>query len=324
MSLPSGLPAKDRMAVLHDAAPVFVSLLDDADGVGVVRFDTDATAITPVAPAGPMIGGGGRLAASSAINGTSTNVLGMTAIGDGLEAAAAQLASVTGAYHSTATIVFTDGHETADKTVAMAASSVTSTVFAIGLGTADQLNPGALSDIADGTGGYLLLPATRASTTSCSCRSTSPRCWPVRPTRPSSSTRTASSRSVARWWCPSTSPPPTSAAMSSCWARRCPRCGSSSSPRTARPSFPAPGSRRPVARRTACSGSSRPTALAPGAGVGRWQAVLSVDDDGLKAWIARLREQLGDVDGERSFGRLLASIRTHGCRSPSACRPGAR
>ena len=32
-----------------------------------------------------------------------------------------------------------------------------SRVFAIGLGTADQLNPGALSDIANGTGGYLLL-----------------------------------------------------------------------------------------------------------------------------------------------------------------------
>ena len=38
-----------------------------------------------------------------------------------------------------------------------AAASVNSRVFAIGLGTADQLNPGALVDIANGTGGYLLL-----------------------------------------------------------------------------------------------------------------------------------------------------------------------
>lgn len=43
------------------------------------------------------------------------------------------------------------------KTIAAAASSVNSRVFAIGLGTADQLNPGALSDITNGTGGYLLL-----------------------------------------------------------------------------------------------------------------------------------------------------------------------
>ena len=43
MDLPSGLPGKNRMAVLRDSAPLFVSLLDTTDGVGVVRFDTDAS-----------------------------------------------------------------------------------------------------------------------------------------------------------------------------------------------------------------------------------------------------------------------------------------
>lgn len=157
MSAASGLPGKDRMAILHDAAPLFVALLDVDDGVGVVRFDTDATAVTPVVDAGPSIGGAGRLAAQTAITNTLTNPAGMTAIGDGLEAAATQLTAVAGTYDSTATIVFTDGNETAEHTIAQAAASVNSRVFAIGLGTADQLNPGALSDIADGTGGYLLL-----------------------------------------------------------------------------------------------------------------------------------------------------------------------
>jgi len=157
MSLGSGVPTKTRMQVLHDSAPLFVSLLDNTDGVGVVRFDTDAAEAAPVQEAGPMIGGAGRLAASTAINDTLTNPGGLTAIGDGLESAAAQLAPVTADYDNTATIVFTDGHETADKTIAAAASSVNSRVFAIGLGTADQLNPGALADIANGTGGYLLL-----------------------------------------------------------------------------------------------------------------------------------------------------------------------
>lgn len=157
MGDPSGLPGKDRMAVLHDSAPLFVALLDPDDGVGVVRFDTDAAPVTPVADAGPMIGGAGRLAASTAITGTATNPAGLTAIGDGLDAAAVQLSAVSGNYDSTATIVFTDGNETAEKTIAQAAASVNSRVFAIGLGTADQLNPGALSDIANGTGGYLLL-----------------------------------------------------------------------------------------------------------------------------------------------------------------------
>lgn len=157
MSLPSGLPNKDRMAVLHDSAPLFVALLDADDGVGVVRFDTNATPVTPVIDAGPTIGGAGRLAAQNAVVNTATNLAGLTAIGDGLEAAAAQLAPVAANYDSTATIVFTDGNETAEKTIAQAAGSVNSRVFAIGLGTADQLNPGALSDIANGTGGYLLL-----------------------------------------------------------------------------------------------------------------------------------------------------------------------
>jgi len=157
MSEPSGLPGKDRMAVLHDSAPLFVALFDTDDGVGVVRFDTDAAAVTPVANAGPIIGGAGRLAASNAITSTATNLAGLTAIGDGLEAAAVQLAPVSGNYDSTATIVFTDGNETAEKTIAQAAAAVNSRVFAIGLGTADQLNPGALSDIANGTDGYLLL-----------------------------------------------------------------------------------------------------------------------------------------------------------------------
>lgn len=157
MDAPSGLPLKTRMNVLHESSPLFVTLLDDTDGVGVVRFDTDAAEAAPVLVAGPFIGGAGRLAASQAITLTMTTPGGLTAIGDGLEAAAAQLTLAAGAFDTTATIVFTDGHETADKTIAMAASSVNSKVFAIGLGTADQLNPGALSDIANGTGGFLLL-----------------------------------------------------------------------------------------------------------------------------------------------------------------------
>lgn len=35
MSLPSGLPIKDRMTVLHDSAPLFVTLLNDDDWNGV-------------------------------------------------------------------------------------------------------------------------------------------------------------------------------------------------------------------------------------------------------------------------------------------------
>jgi hypothetical protein len=103
--------------------------------------------------------GRGRANALATIATTTTDLAGLTAKGDGLEAAAAaaQLARVAGTFSSTSIVVFTDGHETADKTIAAVSSSIGSRVFAIGLGTADQLNPVALSDIANGTGGYLPL-----------------------------------------------------------------------------------------------------------------------------------------------------------------------
>jgi hypothetical protein len=156
MDLASGVGTLTRMDVLKSAAPLFVQLLDPADGIGVVRFDTDAVEAEPVQVAGPEIGGVGRSDALSAINLHATNPLGMTAIGDGIEAAANQLGVAT-TFTTKATVVFTDGHETEPKYISDVNDLVTSTVFAIGLGTADQLNPVALDDIVSDTGGYLLL-----------------------------------------------------------------------------------------------------------------------------------------------------------------------
>ena len=156
MDAASGLPGLTRMAVLRNAAPLFVTLLGDSDGVGVVRFDTDAVTATPVQVAGGLIGGVGRSAALGAIGTHATNPAGMTAIGDGIERAAADLGAVAG-FDSTATVVFTDGHETEHKTISEVADLVTSRVYAIGLGTAAQLDPVALNALVDNTGGYLLL-----------------------------------------------------------------------------------------------------------------------------------------------------------------------
>ncbi len=77
-------------------------------------------------------------------------------LGDGVEAAAGELAGAAG-FDLPATVVFTDGHETEHKYISEVADLVDGRVFAVGLGTADQLNPGALNDLADATGGYLLL-----------------------------------------------------------------------------------------------------------------------------------------------------------------------
>jgi hypothetical protein len=157
MSLPSGVPALARIDVLRNSAPLFVNLLDDDDGIGVVRFDTDATEAEPVQQAGGLIGGSGRADAITAIGNHTVNNAGMTAIGDGVVAAETQLDLVAASYDQRATIVFTDGHETEPQYISDVASSITDKVFAVGLGTADQLNPGALMDLANGTGGFVLL-----------------------------------------------------------------------------------------------------------------------------------------------------------------------
>ena len=60
-------------------------------------------------------------------------------------------------YDKKATIVFTDGYETASKYISDVASLIDETVFAVGLGTAQELNPNALNDICNNHDGYLLL-----------------------------------------------------------------------------------------------------------------------------------------------------------------------
>jgi Common central domain of tyrosinase/von Willebrand factor type A domain len=157
MSLPSGVPGLDRMAVLHQAAPTFIALLDDDDGVGVVRFDTDATPVSPVTRADSVGAGGGRDNATAAINAQATNPLGMTAIGDGIEAAHNQLTAALPGFAQQAILVFTDGEETESKYISDVVSLINERVYGVGLGTPDQLSPTGLDAITRGTHGYLAL-----------------------------------------------------------------------------------------------------------------------------------------------------------------------
>ena len=157
MSLSSGVPGLDRMAVLHQTAPTFLALLEDTDAVGVVRFDTDATPISPVQLAGSIGAGGGRDNAMGAVNGLSTNLMGMTAIGDGIEAANTQLMASPSGITKKAILVFTDGDETEPKYISDVMSLINDRVYAVGLGTPDQLKPAGLNAITNGTGGYVTL-----------------------------------------------------------------------------------------------------------------------------------------------------------------------
>lgn len=148
----SGIPGKTRLDVLHAAAPSYVVLLPDKDGIGVVSFDTDAYPVMPVETAAPN----GRADAVAAIAAHATNPAGLTAIGDGVELAHNTLQPLSG-YDHKAMVVFTDGEETASKYIADVAGLINERVFAIGLGTVQEVNPVALNSLVNNSGGYLLM-----------------------------------------------------------------------------------------------------------------------------------------------------------------------
>lgn len=156
MDDPSGIPGKRRIDVLHDAAPTFVELLGATDGIGVVAFDHAATLSMAPAQAGPLGFGNGRVVAKGAISNHLTNFAGSTSIGNGVERAHDTLVGTSG-YSNKAIVVFTDGEENTAKYIADIASKINDRVYAIGLGTVNELNPVALSQLVDNTGGYLML-----------------------------------------------------------------------------------------------------------------------------------------------------------------------
>lgn len=156
MDDPSGIPGKKRIDVLHDAAPTFVELLGDLDGIGVVAFDQNASLSMSVAQAGPLGFGAGRAGATATISNHLTNLQGSTSIGDGVELAHDTLVGVSG-YDYRAVVVLTDGEENTAKFISDIASRIDDRVYAIGLGTVNQLNPIALSKLVKNTGGYLMM-----------------------------------------------------------------------------------------------------------------------------------------------------------------------
>ncbi|MFO7537126.1 MAG: vWA domain-containing protein, partial [Chloroflexota bacterium] len=111
-----------------------------------------------VTVAGPPVIGMGRSAANTEIGNLEPNPAGATSIGDGVFLASNTLAPVGGFDHK-AIVVFTDGHENSSRYLSDpdVQAVINDRVFAIGLGTAANLNPAALDAIANSTGGFLMM-----------------------------------------------------------------------------------------------------------------------------------------------------------------------
>jgi len=162
MSDPAGTSGLTRLQVLKDAASLFATLIQDNNGLGIIRFDDDA--YPPNDPTFPglaitkITGDPDRNNAVAVISAQAAH--GATSIGDGLVMGHTQLTGIpAGAYDNKAMIVLTDGIENRPQSIseAVGAGAVDNRTFAIGLGNEFQVNTAALSAIAGGSGGNLLL-----------------------------------------------------------------------------------------------------------------------------------------------------------------------
>ncbi|WP_068034861.1 tyrosinase family protein [Psychrobacter sp. P11G5] len=154
---------RSRIEVLKDSAPIFVDLLGDDDGIGVVYFDSNATPGTPIAVAGAAGTGSGRIAANEAITNQPSPPGGSTSIGSGIELASSELDDLTsGSYNHTAMVVLTDGRENRTPYISQLIDDgiINDSVFAIGLGTTQQIRPAALEALTGSTNGYVLMTGT--------------------------------------------------------------------------------------------------------------------------------------------------------------------
>ena len=148
---------RKRFEVLREAAQNFVDVLQPETGVGIVRFDHDAYDTMAIQDAGPEVFGPGRAAATAAVATHTPNPAGATSIGDGVERAGMQLDAVAAAYDTTAMVVLTDGQENSSKFIADVSGSIDDRVFAIGLGTPSAIDPDKLSELTDGSDGYVVM-----------------------------------------------------------------------------------------------------------------------------------------------------------------------
>jgi hypothetical protein len=169
MADPAGTLGATRIEVLKDAARNFVNLMQPNNGVAVVRFDHDSygpseapfpgLAMTTIT--GWPFNDPGRVTGRGAVNAHNTNVNGWTSVGAGIQEAKG--VSAAGFDHK-AIIVFTDGLENTPPSIVSQIDGSDDRIYAIGLGTEGQVNTVALRQIANNSGGTLLLTGLLGST----------------------------------------------------------------------------------------------------------------------------------------------------------------
>jgi hypothetical protein len=164
-----------RVELLRTAVSTFVDVMQDGDGLGIVRFDNLVDTLMPVQNVGANPGGAGRTQALHIASPTTTiasdpamtlDPRGSTCIGGGIQAGKAALDAVAGTYTVNAMVVLTDGLENTPPMINMVGGSLTANTFAIGFGQAAAISTNALNAITQSHGGYLVVtgPITQDET----------------------------------------------------------------------------------------------------------------------------------------------------------------
>ena len=148
---------QSKHASLQQAANIFVDLMLEGDGVGIVRYNQDAQPLQAVLPLGP---GGlsdvNRSATHDVINGSALNPDGATSIGDGIVEGRA-LFTAAPPFDVTALVVLTDGIENSPRRIADVAGQINARTYAVGLGQPHNISVPALQTLAGNNGGFTLV-----------------------------------------------------------------------------------------------------------------------------------------------------------------------
>lgn len=152
-----------KVQKLREAANIFVNVMLQGDGIGIVRFNETADILMPVTDVGVPSTGAGRVTAIGIINSNQLDPGGNTSIGDGVVKGKQNLDSVSSFYDVNAMLVLTDGMENTAPTLSSVGSSITANTFAVGLGLPSNISTSALTTLCAGHNGYLLITGLMSS-----------------------------------------------------------------------------------------------------------------------------------------------------------------
>jgi hypothetical protein len=150
---------QSKYVSLREAATVFVDLMLEGDGIGIVRYNQDAQPLQNVTALGPA-GDPFDLARQNTkdvINGSGLTPSGATSIGDGIYEGRQLLNAAGAGYDVKSLVVLTDGKENNPRYIADVAAEINELTYAIGVGTPQNTSAPALQTISENNGGYLLV-----------------------------------------------------------------------------------------------------------------------------------------------------------------------